>query len=89
LLDSVCGDRREGCTIAGGVTELEVAGIAVFLRAALDRAAKMHDSSLVYMEVRTRQIQGGGIFAKVEFVRYCVEYLYSPVTMRLELYLAV
>jgi hypothetical protein len=34
-------------------------------------------------------IQGGGIFAKVEFVRYCVEYLYSPITMGLELYLAV
>jgi hypothetical protein len=38
------------------------------------------------MEVRARQIQGGRIFAKVEFVRYCVEYLYSPVTMRLELF---
>jgi hypothetical protein len=44
------------------------------------------DSSLVYMEVRARQLQDGGIFAKVEFVRYCVEYLYSPVMMRLELY---
>jgi hypothetical protein len=43
----------------------------------------------VYKEVHTRQIQGGGIFTKVEFVRYCVEYLCSPVTMRLELYLAV
>jgi hypothetical protein len=43
----------------------------------------------VYMEVRARQIQVGGIFAKVEFVRYCVEYLYSSVTMGHELYLAV
>jgi hypothetical protein len=43
----------------------------------------------VYMEVRARQLQDGGIFAKVAFVRYCVEYLYNPVTMRLELYLAV
>jgi hypothetical protein len=32
-------DRREGCTIAGGVTKSGIAGIAVFLRAALDRAA--------------------------------------------------
>jgi len=40
LLDRDCGDKREGCTVAGGVTELGVTGIAVFLRAALDRAAK-------------------------------------------------
>jgi hypothetical protein len=43
----------------------------------------------VYMEVRTRQLQDDGIFSKVEFVRNCVEYLCSPVTMRLELCLAV
>jgi hypothetical protein len=40
----------------------------------------------VYMEVHARQFQDGGIFTKVEFVRYCVEYLYGPVTMGLELY---
>jgi hypothetical protein len=34
-------DRREGCTVAGGVTESGIAGIAVVLRAALDRAATM------------------------------------------------
>jgi hypothetical protein len=72
LLGRGCGDGRDGCTVAGGVMESEIARIAV-----------NDDSSLVYMEVRTRQIQGGGIFAKVEFVRYCVEYLYSSVTMRL------
>jgi hypothetical protein len=41
LLGKDCGDRREGCTIAGGVMKSEIAGIAVFLRAALDRVAKM------------------------------------------------
>jgi hypothetical protein len=41
LLDRDCGERREGCTVAGGVMESVIAGIAVFLRAALDRAAKM------------------------------------------------
>jgi hypothetical protein len=43
LLGRDCGDRREGCTVAGGVTESRIAGIAdaVFLRAALDRAATM------------------------------------------------
>jgi hypothetical protein len=40
----------------------------------------------VYTEIRARQLLDGGIFAKVEFVRYCVEYLYNPVTMGLELY---
>ena len=35
-----CGDRKEWCTVAGGVTELGIAGITVFLRAALDRPAK-------------------------------------------------
>jgi hypothetical protein len=30
LLDSDCGDRREGCTVAVGVTKSEVAGIAMF-----------------------------------------------------------
>jgi hypothetical protein len=39
LLGRDCVDRREGCTVAGGFTESEVAWIAVFLRAALDRAA--------------------------------------------------
>jgi hypothetical protein len=39
LLGRGSGDGREGCTIAGGVTESGIAGIAVFLRAALDRAA--------------------------------------------------
>jgi hypothetical protein len=39
LLGRDCGDRREGCTVAGGVMELGIAGIAVVLRAALDRAA--------------------------------------------------
>jgi hypothetical protein len=79
-------DRREGCTIAGGVTESGIAGIAVFLRADLDRAATVLKSGV--HGVRTRQIQGGRIFAKVEFVRYCVN-LYSSVTMGLKLYLAV
>jgi hypothetical protein len=41
LLGRDCVDRREGCTIAGGVTESGIAGIAVFLQAALDRAATM------------------------------------------------
>jgi hypothetical protein len=39
LLGRDCGDRREGCTVAGGVTESGIAGITVFLQAALDRAA--------------------------------------------------
>jgi hypothetical protein len=39
LLRRDCVDRREGWTIAGGVTEPRIAGIAVFLRVALDRAA--------------------------------------------------
>jgi hypothetical protein len=43
----------------------------------------------VYIEVCARQLQDGLIFSKVELVRYCVEYLYSLVTMRLELYLTV
>jgi hypothetical protein len=38
LLGRDCVDRREGCTVAGGVTESEVAWIVEFLRAALDRA---------------------------------------------------
>jgi hypothetical protein len=41
LLDRDRGDRREGCTVTGGVTESEIAGIAVFRQAALDRAAKV------------------------------------------------
>jgi hypothetical protein len=41
LLGRGCGDGRDGCTVAGGVMKSEIAGIAVFLRAALDRAAKM------------------------------------------------
>jgi hypothetical protein len=41
LLGRDCGDRREGSTVAGGVMKLEIAGIAVFLRAALDRATKV------------------------------------------------
>jgi hypothetical protein len=41
------------------------------------------------MEIHARKLQDGRIFAKVEFVRYCVEYLYSLVIMGLELYLAV
>jgi hypothetical protein len=39
LLGRDCGDRREGCTVAGGVMESGIVGIAVVLRAALDRAA--------------------------------------------------
>jgi hypothetical protein len=39
LLGRDCVDRREGWTIAGGVTESGIVGIAVFLRVALDRAA--------------------------------------------------
>jgi hypothetical protein len=38
LLGRDCGDGREGCTIAGGVMLSGIAGIAVFLRVALDRA---------------------------------------------------
>jgi hypothetical protein len=41
LLSRDCGDRREGCTVAGGITESGIAEIAVFLRAALDRATTM------------------------------------------------
>jgi hypothetical protein len=41
------------------------------------------------MEVRARRLQDGGIFAKMEFVRYCVEYLYSLIAIGLELDLAV
>jgi hypothetical protein len=41
LLGRDCVDRREGCTVTGGVTESGIVGIAVFLRAALDRAATM------------------------------------------------
>jgi hypothetical protein len=83
-----CGDRREGCTVAGGVTESGIAWIVAFLQVAPDRVAK-GDSSMVYMEIHARKLQDGRIFAKVEFVRYCVEYLYSLVIMGLELYLAV
>jgi hypothetical protein len=39
LLGRDCGDIREGCTIAGRVMESGIIGIAVVLRAALDRAA--------------------------------------------------
>jgi hypothetical protein len=39
LLDRDCADRREGCTIAGGVMESGIAEIAMFLQATLDRAA--------------------------------------------------
>ena len=35
------GDRGEGCTAAGGVTKLGIAGIVVFLQVALDQAAKV------------------------------------------------
>jgi hypothetical protein len=42
LLDRDCDDRREVCAVAGGVMESGIAGIAVFLRAALDRAAKVN-----------------------------------------------
>jgi hypothetical protein len=87
MLGRDCLIEEDWCTIASGVTESGIAGIAVFLRATLDRAAiPLYQE---YMEVRARQNQGGRIFAKVEFVRYCVEYLYSPVMMRLVLYLAV
>jgi hypothetical protein len=80
-------DRREGCTVAGGVTESGIAGISVFLRAALDRAAKVTQAGV---HGRSRKTNSRWrIFAKVEFVRYRVKYLYSPVTMGLELYLAV
>jgi hypothetical protein len=65
----------------------EIAGIAGFLRVAVDRAAMV--TQVWCMEVRARHLQGGGIFAKVEFVSYCVEYLYNPVTIRFELYLAI
>jgi hypothetical protein len=41
LLGRDYGDGREGCTVAGGVMQSGIAGIAVFLRAALDRAATM------------------------------------------------
>jgi hypothetical protein len=41
LLGKDCGDRREGCTISGGVMESEIPGIAVFLQADLDRATKV------------------------------------------------
>jgi hypothetical protein len=61
--------------------ELGIAKIEVFLQATFERAAKV--------EIRARRLQDGGIFAKVEFVRYCVEYLYSSVTMRLKLYLTI
>jgi hypothetical protein len=87
LLGRDCLIEEDWCTIASGVTESGIAGIAMFLRATLDRATILLYQE--FMEVRARQIQGGGIFAKVEFVRYCVEYLYSPIMMRLELYLAV
>jgi hypothetical protein len=39
LLGKDCVDRREGSTVARGVTESEVAWIAVFLQSALDREA--------------------------------------------------
>jgi hypothetical protein len=41
LLGRDYGDRRKGSTVARGVMESGIAGIAVFLRAALDRAAKV------------------------------------------------
>jgi hypothetical protein len=41
LLSRDCGDRREGCTITGGVMKSGIAAISMFLRVALDRAAKM------------------------------------------------
>jgi hypothetical protein len=41
LLGRGFSDRREGCTVAGGVTELGIARIAVLLQAALDRAANV------------------------------------------------
>jgi hypothetical protein len=41
LLGRDCGNGREGYTIAGGVMQSGIAGIAMFLHAALDRAAKV------------------------------------------------
>jgi hypothetical protein len=50
LLGRYCGDRREGCIVAGGVTELEIAGIAVFFgQLSIERQRKQ--LKYVYMEV--------------------------------------
>jgi hypothetical protein len=88
LLDSDCGDRREGCTVAGGVTESEVAGIAVFLRAALDRAAKMTQvwCTWRFAQDKFKVAEYSPRWSLLDIVsNICT----SSVTMGLELYLAV
>jgi hypothetical protein len=87
LLVRYCVHIREGCTVAGGVMKAEIARIAVFLRATLDRVAKV----IAQVWCTWRFVQDSFKMAEYspEFVRYCVEYLYSPVMMGLELFLAV
>ena len=90
LLGSGCGDRRDECTVADGVMEYGIAEIAVFLRA-VGLRSQTRRAALV--ERQRRQLKSGvhggsrmmtsrwryfrGIFAKVEFVKICVEYLYE------------
>jgi hypothetical protein len=82
LLGGDCGDTREWCIVAGGVMKSRIAVIAVFLRAGLDRAKRLHGG-------HARRVQDSRIFVKAEFVRYCIKSLYSPIVIDLELYLTV
>ena len=50
---------------------------------------KVNNTSLVYTEVRKRQLQDGGIFAKVEFVGIVSNIVYKLVTFGLGVVLVV
>jgi hypothetical protein len=69
--------------VAGIAKALVCGGSVMTHRAALVERQR-NNSSQVYMEVRNGRLQGDRIFAKVEFVRICVEYyVLSLVTLGL------